>query len=364
MEVYGSDWLCKTEHDAVMLEDRAARQIRCKPYYKAKRIAKLKQLADRQHIAGLGSGGGGSSGGASLKHLSKSSNLMILHNDTLMRIMKTYEITQDSIDFVKRLKATNRQLNKTIRNEMYLHHEYAHQLQTIPFLIPGTDIACNAENVESNPVIRGSGDWMDYFQRTGTMGVHQITVSNTYMLGFNAVRCMVSPRENVFFLCIRINMENDIFLEDLQLATPTTYDISQVPNVMRRCLDFHKRTHDSAFVDLVAEEMVYYYRTLRCWPDTTMQEIYDAIASVEGWKADKCRICLNLKGFCRAEDTIGKVRQECLGTMSVSLFLNWSDPSDTSSDDESINSHNQVEASSSDSDNASDSDDGSETAWP
>jgi len=359
MEVYDSDWINKAHHDAVELENRAMRQARCKHSYAAKRSAKLKQLANKQHIAGLGGGGGGNS-----KHPSKSSNLMILHNDTLMRIMKTYEITQDSLGFVKSLKATNKHLNTVIRNEMYLHQEYAHQLQTIPFLIPGTSIACNAENVESNPVIIGTEELMCHFERTGNMGVHQITVSNTYMLGFNAVRCMVDARENVFFLCIRINMENDIFLEDLQLATPTTYDISQVPNVMRRCLDFHRRTHDSAFIDLVEEEMVYYYRTLRCWPDTTMQEIYDAIARVEGWKAETCKICLNSKGLCQPEETIGTVRQECLGNMSVSLFLNWSDPCDTSSDDESRGSHNQSEAISSNSDDASDSDDASETAWP
>ena len=214
MEVYDSDWINKAHHDAVELENRAMRQARCKHSYAAKRSAKLKQLANKQHIAGLGGGGGGNS-----KHPSKSSNLMILHNDTLMRIMKTYEITQDSLGFVKSLKATNKHLNTVIRNEMYLHQEYAHQLQTIPFLIPGTSIACNAENVESNPVIIGTEELMCHFERTGNMGVHQITVSNTYMLGFNAVRCMVDARENMFFLCIRINMENDIFLEDLQLAT-------------------------------------------------------------------------------------------------------------------------------------------------
>ena len=86
-----------------------------------------------------------------------------------------------------------------------------------------------------------------------------------------------------------------------------------------------------------------------------MQEIHDAIAHVEGWK---------------------EVSRECLGNMSVSLFLNWSDPCDTSSDDESGGSHNQSEASSSDSDDASNSDDASdgddasdsadatETTWP
>jgi len=345
MEVYGSDWISKTHNDAEQLKNRATRQVRCKRCYAEQRRASLKQLANKQHSAALGGG----SGGASSKHPSNSSNLMILPNDILMRIMKTYEITQDSIAFVKNLKAINKRLRTIIRNEMYLDRKYAHQLETIPFLIPGTSIACNAENVESNPVIKGTQDLIKYFKRTGKMGVHQITVSDAYMLGFNAVRCMVDARENVFFLCVRINMQNDIFLEDLQLATPTEYDISQIPNVMRGCLGFHKRTHDSAFIDLVEEETVYYYRTVRCWPDTSMREIYDAIAHVEGWKAGKFKVCLNSKGLCRAEDTIGKVRQECLGNMSVSLFLNWSDPSDSSSDEEAGDCHNQVYDSSSDS---------------
>jgi len=124
-----------------------------------------------------------------------------------------------------------------------------------------------------------------------------------------------------------------------------SYDISNIPRVMRRCLDFCERRHDSAFINLVEEETVYYYRMLRCWPDTTMAEIYDAIAQVEGWKPKRCRISLNSQGDCRANDIIGNGRHACLGNISVSLFLNWPDPCDTTSDDGSGGSDDESESS-------------------
>ena len=319
MEVYDTDWFNKVEQDAIKSDNRASRYKYDQHAMQKHREDKLTILAAKQTSK-------------SVQTTSPSSNLMILHDDALLRILKADKITRDSLAFITRLKATNRRLCCLIRNEMHENIEYSKQVRTIPFLIAGTNIPCNAKHVQPTTVVSGTIELIDHFNLTCKMGPNHITVSDVYTLDYNECLCMTTDDENVFFISVCIYIRNNQFLQDIPLVTTTTYDISGIPNVMRQSLDFPNRTHNTDFIDLVMEEFVYYYRMVRCWPHTTMLEIYDAIAHAEGWNKGTYKLCLKTKGPRRAGDTLANVRQLCLGEISVSLFTIWPNINEHDSD--------------------------------
>jgi hypothetical protein len=186
MEVYDTDWFNKVEQDAIKADNRASRYKYDQHAMQKHREEKLTILAAKQTSK-------------SVQTTSPSSNLMILHDDALLRILKTDKITRDSIAFITRLKATNRRLCCLIRKEMHENIEYSKQVRTIPFLIAGTNIPCNAKHVQPTKVVSGTIQLIDHFNLTCKMGPNHITVSDVYTLDYNECRCMTTDDENVFF---------------------------------------------------------------------------------------------------------------------------------------------------------------------
>ena len=224
--------------------------------------------------------------------------LLQLPNELLMRPVTMQAVDPDLLKLIQRFKRTHTRIWHAFRVEMYGSPLYCHALETI-FCMPGTNIPRWAETVTALPLPADRDALMVIFNENAAMfqfDDHALQVGGAY--GY--LEPKLGPEFDDVFTASNsryLYMEVKIEIGPLGFFVPTTVpvlegnlaDLSKVPNIFRRVMNFLGVTHNYPDILHNAPDVTEYMRLVRVMAHHTMQDVQIALASVEGWnQVDEC----------------------------------------------------------------------------
>jgi len=288
--------------------------------------------AKRQVTCGANHAAGHNEDGAlahdeNLQNMTGTFNLMQFSDEMLMRIMTVHDVGHGSLAFVKALKQTNKHLRHAIRVEMYTNKVLSKHLHDVACQVPGTKIPCNAEHVAQISLLSEAQELINFFLSSIKIGPHNIAVGGAFRSAEDAVASFTWHNDGFYYLSVHIDVEHEQFLENLPLATSSTYDISGLPNVVRLFLELPERTHDVDEIDNLALGYSGFDQLLRVRPGHTLGQVYDAIAHAQGWTQSDYNATVIFMRTCNRNWTVAELMQRCEHAHhAAALVVSWPSP--------------------------------------
>ena len=218
--------------------------------------------------------------------------LMDLTDDLLARMFRSLamehdllSLEHDSLAFFVSIKLVNRRVVSLMRNR--LHAEYQAALHALAYLVPGTRIPCGSASVLPMPSPADWDETWNIYQDNLVRAPNGLEVGGTFnyhgKFFTETLEMQVAddePRE--FLLLVETYWYEDKIYNPPLAPGEGMCDVSKLPNNLRSSMG-----HLDLIVsyDSVRQSGIgYYYRFVRVCESTTMQEVFDAISFVEGWR--------------------------------------------------------------------------------
>jgi len=220
-------------------------------------------------------------------------NLMDFTDDLLAGMFRSLAVEHDaltlqhdSLAFFVRVKLVSRRVMSLIRNR--LHAEYQAALHALAYFVPGTRIPCGATTVLPMPSPANWDEMLNIFQDTLVLAPNGLEVGGPFdSWPMTLFESGAANAQREFLLL----METEFYDFIIDINNPTLVpaggmcDVSRLPNNYRSSMDFLESTlsWDSVMEIGKCLGIGIYYRFVRVRDNTTMQEVFDAMAFAEGW---------------------------------------------------------------------------------
>jgi hypothetical protein len=220
-------------------------------------------------------------------------NLSTFPAEIIMMIVAAQQLTPRSLQVLNHTKLVNRRLYDLIQEQLDCNREFRKLVYSWTLFVPGTLIPYRAKFIEENVELHEYNDIMNFFEVTSVMSCHNIAVSDAYELTpdeIGAYGTWPDPKNPGFcYTTVTIYVSPQQFTRNLPSATKSLYDVSSVPNVVRsvlRLYDDISPLHTKEWAEWADSQPVY-CRLVHVSTTHTMQQIFDAVAKIEGWNASK-----------------------------------------------------------------------------
>jgi len=202
----------------------------------------------------------------------------------LVHIFRALDVTDErTLAVLANLKCTHRRLLLLICDEMRLHASYQKSIFQLSLKCPGTNIPSGAETVVHIPNPQNWDEVMQIFENDCVL-TNGLEVGGIFEYWSSFWTTSMHVGHDQFMLLVQINYTADhMYVGSLVPANPGgTANLSRVPNVLRSAVGHLGLTaeYDELNVDHVGD----YMRFVRVHANTTMQQVFDAIAFVEHWE--------------------------------------------------------------------------------
>ena len=224
--------------------------------------------------------------------------LLQLPDELLVRPVKMQPVDPDVLKLIQRFKQTCKGVRHAFRLDMYGSPGYRHALENI-FCVPGTRIPCWAKTVTVLPLPEDLYALMVVFNENAAMfelDEHAVQVGGAYgyldpHLGPEYDDCFAIDGGEFVYMAVEIEFGPHGFFvpPTVPVLEGNMADLSKVPNIFRRVMNFLDLTHDYDDIHALAPDVTRYMRLVRVMGHHTMEDVQIAIASVEGWnQVDEC----------------------------------------------------------------------------
>jgi len=217
-------------------------------------------------------------------------SVMDFNNELLMKMIQSLPVCDDTLMILSRIKSTNSRFWHMIRLTMHFDVAYRKIIYSLSLFVPGTRIPCGAETVMPFAVPSDLQDVMEIFESGQILCPNGLLVGGVfrYTSSFytESLELLASEGEaRSFFLCVEMDFDTDDFYQSPQMMPPLPggmVDLVKFPNVVRSAMGLTKLT--ALEDEVLSGNIEMYMRCVRVRENTTMQEVFDAITFVEGWK--------------------------------------------------------------------------------
>ena len=244
-------------------------------------------------------------------------NLMDFTDDLLAGMFRSLAVEHDaltlehdSLAFFVRVKLVSRRVMSLIRNR--LHAEYQAALHALAYFVPGTRIPCGATTVLPVPSPVDWDETWNIFQDNLVLAPNGLEVGGPFnyhsMFFTESVEMEVADDGQREFLLLVQTDWYDVFQD---IYNPTLWpaggmcDVSRLPNNLRSSMGHLELT--VSYDSVMQDGMGFYYQFVRVRENTTMQEVFDAIAFVEGWHLPTYNMCIGEEEIDSAVDVLGSM---------------------------------------------------------
>jgi len=219
-------------------------------------------------------------------------SLGTLDTDALSSIFRSLPVSHDTLQMYANLKAVSRHILEVTRAQMK-DEVLRDALHKLWHTFPGTNIPCRAVTVAPICFAHDNLGFYNQFEN-GSMQWHWhgLFVSSSFQGGFPSFET-----DGGEWSCLLVELNYDF----ADLLHPSIVpenpggmaDLSRLPNVIRSCMGLIGLTvpYDS----LVHGGWRDYYRAVAVSPNTTMEQVFFAIAGVEGWNTDTYDVPFNMR---------------------------------------------------------------------
>ena len=256
-------------------------------------------------------------------------SLGTLQDDALSSIFGSLPISHDTLQMYANLKAVSRHMLNVTRAQMK-DEVLRDALYTLWHTFPGTNIPYRAVTVAPLTVVDDNDQFFEMFQN-GSMqwhSEHGLPVSDIFQGWLESFETENEDDDGVQRFCLLVEvgyMVPYLLHPSMVPENPGGMaDLSRLPNVIRSSMGLTGLTvpYDS----LLFEEYGCYYRAVAVTANTTMHEIFFAIAGVEGWNTDTYDVPFKMSSQTAELDEHDTV-METMSTSNWMLMLSVDWPS-------------------------------------
>jgi len=256
-------------------------------------------------------------------------NLMDLTDDLLVGMFRSLAVEHDSLllehdylAFFVCVKLVSRRVMCLMRNR--LHAEYEGALHALAYLVPGTRIPCGAASVLAVPSPADWDETMIIYQDNLVLAPNGLKVGgifNYHSMFFTETMEMDSAdgAQREFLLLVEAYWYESSVYNPPLVPGEGMCDVSRLPNNLRSSMGHLDLT--VSYYSVRENGIGSYYRFVRVYADTTMQEVFDAISFVEGWNLPTYNMCIGDEEIDAGIDVLGSL--EAAGDEQWRLVIDW-----------------------------------------
>jgi len=228
-------------------------------------------------------------------------SLGTLHSDALSAIFRSLPVSHDTLQMYANLKSVSRHILTLTRAQMK-DKKLRNALEALWYTIPGTAIPYRAVTVAPADMVEDEDEFYMLFETAALSlkAVHGLLISDIFQcaaeFAFQSYEIQEEDDDiERFNFVVQFNYDMlDILHPSMVPENPGGMaDLSKLPNVIRSSTGLTGLTlpYDS----LVFGGLGDYYRVVQVTSNTTMIEIFETIAGMEGWYTTTFQMPFNMR---------------------------------------------------------------------